>query len=172
MTDGGDAAARRRQRDNKTMHISARVDYAMRALAELTIAQATTDRWVKAESLARAQGIPMKFLEGILRDLRQAGIVVSQRGAEGGYRLGRAPEGISVADVIRALDGPLAAVRGRPPEETSYAGAAEHLQAIWIATRAALREVLEQVSLADVVSGSLPDPLAGLLDAPGAWKRR
>ena len=127
---------------------------------------------VNAEELAGLQGIPVKFLEGILTQLRRAGLVVSQRGAEGGYRLGRPAEAISVADVFRALDGPIAAVRGMAPEDLAYPGAAEHLRDVWVATRAALRTVLEQVTLADVVSGTLPERARELLAQPGAWERR
>jgi len=161
------------QRFNGTMHISARVDYGMKALMELTaVASEDPQRLVKSDSLARDQEIPPKFLENIRRSLRQAGIVASQRGAEGGFRLDKPASEISVADVIRALDGPLAAVRGGPPEEIAYRGNAEHLREVWIATRAALREVLEHVTLADIASGDLPSPVGNLLDAPGAWKRR
>lgn len=160
-------------RFNGTMHISARVDYGMKALMELTVAaQEDPRRLVKTETLAREQEIPAKFLENILRSLRQAGIVTSQRGAEGGFRLSRPPAEITVADVIRALDGPLAAVRGGPPEETTYSGNAVHLREVWIATRAAVREVLEHVTLADIASGELPGEVGTLLDAPGAWSRR
>jgi Rrf2 family protein len=114
----------------------------------------------------------MKFLEGILRQLRQAGIVASQRGAEGGYRLDRGPSSITIADVVRALDGPLAAVRGQRPEDLDYSGASEHLRDVWVAVRAAMRHVLEGVTLADVASGSLPPDVTQLLAEPGAWQRR
>ena len=161
------------QRFNGTLHISARVDYGMKALMELTaVAGEDPARLVKADSLARDQEIPPKFLENILRSLRQAGIVASQRGADGGFRLDRPAEEVTVADVIRALDGPLAAVRGAPPEEIVYTGNAEHLREVWIATRAALREVLEHVTLADIAAGQFPSPVGSLLDTPGAWKRR
>lgn len=161
------------QRFNGTMHISARVEYAMKALMELTAAYHDDPaRLVKSEAIAREQEIPSKFLENILRGLRQAEIVVSQRGADGGFRLAKPPSDVSVADVIRALDGPLAAVRGGPPEEVHYSGNAEHLRAVWIATRAAIREVLEQVTLEDLASGDLPTSVNSLLDAPGAWERR
>jgi Rrf2 family protein len=152
------------------MQVSARVDYGTRALAEL--ASRDPGQLVTSEELASLQGIPVKFLEGILTQLRRAGLVVSKRGVDGGYRLGRGAEAISVADVFRALDGPIAAVRGMAPEDLAYPGAAEHLREIWVATRAALREVLEHVTMADVVSGELPDPIRDLLDQPGAWERR
>ena len=153
------------------MHVSAKVDYGMRAL--LTLAEAYgTDGLVKGETIATAQQIPAKFMEGILGQLRAAGIIVSQRGAVGGYRLARAPADISVADVIRALDGPLADVRGERPEVIGYGGAAEHLTEVWIAVRAALRSVVEQVSLADIVAGELPRSVTDRLAEPGAWERR
>jgi Rrf2 family protein len=151
------------------MQVSARVDYGTRALAELA---SRPDQLVTSEELAELQGIPVKFLEGILTQLRRAGLVLSKRGAEGGYRLARPAAEIAVADVFRALDGPIAAVRGQAPEDMDYPGAAEHLRDVWVATRAALRTVLEQVSLADVVSGQLPDTARGLLAEPGAWERR
>lgn len=151
------------------MQVSARVDYGTRALAELA---SRPDQLVTSEELAELQGIPVKFLEGILTQLRRAGLVLSKRGAEGGYRLARSPAEIAVADVFRALDGPIAAVRGMAPEDMDYPGAAEHLRDVWVATRAALRTVLEQVTLDDVVSGQLPDTARGLLAEPGAWERR
>ena len=145
------------------------VAHGTRALAELA---SRPDQLVTSEELAGLQGLPVKFLEGILTQLRRAGIVVSKRGAEGGYRLARPAAEITVADVFRALDGPIAAVRGQAPEDLAYAGAAEHLREVWVATRAALRTVLEQVSLADLVSGQLPDTARQLLAEPGAWERR
>ena len=151
------------------MQVSARVDYGTRALAELA---SRPGQLVTSEELAELQGIPVKFLEGILTQLRRAGLVLSKRGAEGGYRLARPADEIAVADVFRALDGPIAAVRGQAPEDMDYPGAAEHLRDVWVATRAALRAVLEQVTLADVVSGQLPDTARGLLAEPGAWERR
>lgn len=155
------------------MHVSAKADYGMRALLELTAVHAEDPaRLVKGDTIARAQGIPLKFLEGILRQLRQSGIVTSMRGAEGGYRLDRAPDAISIADVVRALDGPLAAVRGQRPEDISYTGAAVHLQEVWIAVRAAMRDVLEHITLADVASNHLPEDVSRLLAEPGAWTRR
>ena len=151
------------------MQVSARVDYGTRALAELA---SRPDQLVTSEELAELQGIPVKFLEGILTQLRRAGLVLSKRGAEGGFRLARPATEIAVADVFRALDGPIAAVRGMAPEDMDYPGAAEHLRDVWVATRAALRTVLEQVTLDDVVSGTLPDTARGLLAEPGAWERR
>ena len=145
------------------MYISAKVDYAVRALC--TVADAD-GRPVTAESLALAQGLPAKFLESILNDMRRAGLLLSQRGAEGGYRLSRPAEGITVADVIRPLDGPLAEVRGLRPEAAVYEGSAEHLQSVWVAVRASLREVLEQVTIADIVSGDLPRSVSKLPPTP------
>jgi len=148
------------------VHIPAKVDYGLRALLSLAAAGAPRT----ADSLAADQGLPPRFLGAILADLRRAGLVASQRGAEGGYRLARPPSEIYLAEVIRALDGPLAEVRGFRPEATSYDGAAEHLQQIWVAVRASLRKVLEQVSLDDVVSGKLPASVAKLTSDPDAWE--
>jgi Rrf2 family protein len=155
------------------MHVSAKADYGMRALCELAAAyRVDPAKLVKGEQIATAQQIPMKFLEGILRQLRQAGIVASQRGADGGYRLDRKPNEVSIADVVRALDGPLAAVRGKRPEDIEYPGAAEHLREVWIAVRASMRHVLEHISLDDVATGTLPTDINALLAEPGAWQRR
>lgn len=158
---------------NRTMEVSARVDYGLRALIELAH-QASEDprRLTTCDALATQLSMSAKFLESILRSLRQAGIVASQRGSEGGYRLAQPARDISVADVIRALEGPLAGVRGRPPEEAVYTGHAEHLREVWVATRAALRDVLEHVTLEDIVTGHLPPSVTEHLSAPGAWKRR
>ena len=134
------------------MKVSAKADYAVRAAAELAAAQ-DTGSLVRAETIATAQGIPQRFLENILSDLRHAGLVQSQRGAEGGHRLNRPAAEISVADIIRAVDGPLAAVRGERPESVTYAGPAEPLQRVWIAVRKNLRDVVEEVSLADLAGG-------------------
>jgi Rrf2 family protein len=149
--------------------VSAKSDYAVRALLEL--AQAGEGP-IKGERLAQTQGIPLKFLENILIDLRHAGIVRSQRGAEGGYWLARPPDRISVGEVIRAVDGPLASVRGEAPEDLDYDGAAQHLKTVWIAVRASLRTVVDELTLADVVAGRLPSNLKRLIDAPDAWSRR
>ena len=151
------------------MRISARADYAVRAAVELASAGGGP---VKGEALATAQGIPPKFLENILGDLRHARLVRSQRGAEGGYWLARPAEEISVADVMRAVEGPLATVRGEPPEDVRYAGAAEPLQQVWIAVRKNLRAVVEHVTLADVAAGRLPDEVAALARDPEAWTAR
>ena len=160
-------------RHNAGVHVSAKADYGMRALLELTASyHADPSRLVKGEAIATAQGVPLKFLEGILRQLRQSGIVASQRGAEGGYRLDRSPDAVTIADVVRALDGPLAAVRGQRPEDLEYQGASEHLREVWIAVRASMRHVLERITLDDVASGGLPDDVTALLADPAAWKRR
>ncbi|WP_131747929.1 Rrf2 family transcriptional regulator [Frankia sp. Cppng1_Ct_nod] len=151
------------------MQISARADYALRAL--LTLA-ASDGELVKGESLATAQNLPLRFLENILTDLRRSGLVVSRRGADGGYRLCRPPDEITIAMVIRATDGPLASVRGRRPEDAVYEGAARHLQDVWIAVRVSLRRVLEAVTLADVASGQLPPMICELGRDSDAWVAR
>ena len=151
------------------MRVSAKADYALRAVIELA---AAADRPVKGERIAQAQEIPLKFLENILGDLRHARLVRSQRGAEGGYWLARPAEEITVADIIRAVEGPLATVRGEPPEDVAYRGAAEPLQQVWIAVRKNLRAVLERVTLADVAAGRLPDHVIELARDPEAWTTR
>ena len=149
--------------------VTAKADYAVRAVLEL----ATVDEGlVKGERIAQSQGIPLKFLENILIDLRHAGIVRSQRGAEGGYWLARSPDRVYVGEVIRAVDGPLASVRGEAPEDLDYDGAAEHLQTVWIAVRASLRSVVDELTLADVVAGRMPGHMKRLIDTPDAWSRR
>ena len=152
------------------MYISAKVDYALRAL--LTLGATPGGGPVKGEALATAQGAPVKFVENTLVELRRAGIVVSQRGPEGGYRLARPADEIAIADVFRGLEGPLAAVRGERPEDARYEGPAAHLQDVWVAVRAALRLVLESVTLADVLAGTLPPAVADLVASPDAWVRR
>ena len=149
------------------MRVSAKADYAIRAAIEL--AAAGDDGPVKGERIAQAQEIPFKFLENILGDLRHHGLVRSQRGAEGGYWLARPPAEITVADVIRAVDGPLANVRGVRPEEIEYAGSAAKLQDVWVAVRASLRSVLERVTLADLAAGELPESVQALAADPDAW---
>jgi Rrf2 family protein len=149
------------------MRLSARVDYALRAVVELAASGGTA--LVSADRVARAQEIPGKFLESILLQLRRAGIVHAQRGPEGGYRLARPADSISLADVIRVIDGPLANVRGHRPEELGYHGAAVALQEVWIALRSSEREILELVTVADVASGNLPDRVQQLAADPRAW---
>lgn len=151
------------------MHISAKVDYAVRALIGLA---AEGGGPVPGAALAEGQHLPAKFLEGILAELRRANIVVSQRGAEGGYRLARPASQITLADVIRAIDGPLAEVRGRRPEQAIYDGAAKHLQEVWIAVRASLRLVLEHTTIEQVATGELPPTVLDLARDPDAWVPR
>lgn len=148
------------------MRLSARVDYALRAAAELAAASGGP---VTADQLARAQAIPGKFLENILTQLRRAGLVRSQRGPVGGYWLARPAGEISLADIIRAVDGPLANVRGERPEHVDYDGAARSLQQVWIALRASERAILETVTLDDVATGRLPESVRTLAEDPGAW---
>ncbi len=149
------------------MRVSAKADYAVRAAAELAAAPDT--RPVKGMRISEAQGIPTKFLESIMLELKHAGIVKSQRGAEGGYSLARPASDISLADVIRAVDGPLANVRGERVESVEYRGAARHLREIWVAVRASLREVLEMTSLQDLVDDTLPHRVIELIEDPEAW---
>ena len=151
------------------MRLSAKADYALRASLELA---ATGDGHVKAEALARSQDIPLRFLEQILLDLKHAGLVASQRGADGGYWLAKAPDEISLADVIRAVDGPLANVRGVRSEQLEYRGSAEPLREVWVALRASVRNVLEHVTLEDVASGRLPRVVETLTSRPDAWDPR
>jgi Rrf2 family protein len=152
------------------MRISAKADYAVRAMVEL--AASAGEKPVKAERIATAQDIPLNFLENILGELRHAGLVRSHRGAEGGFRLAKDASLISVADVIRAVEGPLASVRGAPPEESQYNGASEALLRVWIAVRANLRHVVEEVTVADVASGKLPKSIDKLADDPDMWVTR
>ena len=149
------------------MRLSARADYALRAAIEL--AAATGGGHVTADQLAKAQGIPGKFLEAILTQLRRGGLVRSQRGPDGGFWLARPASEISLADIIRAIDGPLVGVRGERPENLGYIGAAEPLQTVWIALRANERAILEDVTLEHIVSGQLPESVAKLADDPRAW---
>jgi len=150
--------------------ISAKVDYAVRALVE--IAGAESGRPRSAESISAAQDIPRDFLLAVLADLRRAGILASQRGQAGGWVLSKRPEEVSVADVIRAVDGPLLSVHGRAPEEIRYRGSAEALQQVWIAVRAGLRQILEDVTVAHLVAQSLPEVTRARTHDAGAWQRR
>ncbi len=152
------------------MHVTAKADYAVRAVVELASGSRELPR--KVDELAQAQGIPLSFLENILTQLRSAGIVRSQRGPEGGYWLAYPPEEVNLAQVIRAVEGPLVGVRGLRPEEISYQGSAESLQQVWIALRANLRKVLEHVTLADVAAGELPADLLQLTREEQAWQTR
>ena len=148
------------------MRVSARADYALRACAEMAVAG---DELLKRDVIAARQEIPVEFLESILLALKHAGIVQSHRGASGGFRLARAPAEISLADVIRAVDGHMADVRGGRPEEVTYPGPAAHLQDIWIALRASLREILEGTSLQALVEDRLSDEIRRLTSLPDAW---
>src|SRR3954462_8929460 len=150
------------------MRVSAKSDYALRALIEM--ASRADGRAVSAEELGRLQDIPHGFLQAILADLRRAGIVMSQRGQSGGWRMGRAASDVSVADVIRAVDGPLVSVYGLRPEAVTYNETADVLQHVWIAARHSLRDVFEQVSVADLASGALPPPVAALTEDDDAWQ--
>jgi Rrf2 family protein len=152
------------------VRVSAKTDYALRAVVEL--AASDGDAPVKGERLATSQAIPLRFLENILLQLRHAGLVDSRRGAEGGYRLARPAEDITLADVIRAIDGPLAGVSGARPETLDFHGSSEPLRDVWVAVRAALRDVLERVSVADVVAGRLPDHVRALIASEDAWLSR
>ncbi|HLL67690.1 MAG TPA: Rrf2 family transcriptional regulator [Micromonosporaceae bacterium] len=151
------------------MHISARGDYAVRASLGLAAAYPAT---ISTAALAEEQHMPRKFLEAILADLRRSGLVRGQRGVDGGYTLTRPPTDITVGDVLRAVDGPLAEVRGLRPEDAMYEGTAAHLQQLWVALRASVRQVLDEVSLADVVRGRLPAHVRRLTAAPDAWQPR
>lgn len=151
------------------MHVSAKVDYALRAVAELACAG---EHPVKAEQIAAAQGIPIRFLVNILLELKHDGIVATHRGATGGYTLARGPAEITIADVIRALDGPLANIKGERPEAVSYAGPARGLQEVWIAVRANLRAVLERVTFDDLLHDRLPADVRALLQEADAWVGR
>lgn len=150
------------------MKISAKAEYAVRAALELA-ASYSSETPVKAELISRAQDIPAKFLESILLDLRRADLVRSQRGAVGGYWLSRRPSEVTIADIIRAVDGPLAYVRGERPEQVDYLGAAQNLSALWIALRASIRAVLEETTLESVLDGDLPDPFGALVANPESW---
>jgi len=151
------------------MHVSARGEYAIRAALGLAAAHPST---VSAQVLADDHELPRKFLEAILSDLRRAGLVHGVRGAAGGYRLTRHPKEVAIGAVLRAVDGPLAGVRGRRPEELVYDGTATHLSELWIAVRSAVRNVLDEVSLAQLASGRLPARVRRLTDVPGAWSPR
>ena len=147
------------------MRISAKADYAVRAAAELAGAG---DEPVKGEKLAEAQGIPLQFLEHILLELKHARLVRARRGARGGYWLARPPEEITLANVIRAVEGPLANIQDQAPEATKYPGHAEGLTDVWIAVRASLRRVLEEVTIADLRDGNIPDEILDLTEDEGA----
>jgi Rrf2 family protein len=152
------------------MHVTAKADYAVRAVIELAGSAQGSPR--KVDEVAQAQGIPVSFLENILTQLRSSGIVRSQRGPEGGYWLAQPPEEVNLAQVIRAVEGPLVGVRGQPPEEVEYTGTAESLQQVWIALRANLRAVLEHVTVDQVAAGKLPSDVLALTREEEAWHTR
>jgi Rrf2 family protein len=151
------------------VQISARGDYAVRA--SLSLAQAYPSL-MSAQAIAQDQAMPRKFLEAVLADLRRAGVVRAQRGAEGGYTLSQPPRDVTIGQILRAVDGPLAGVRGLRPEETRYEGAAENLPNLWVAVRAAVREVVDEVSLAELISGRMPAHVRKLTTRPDAWQPR
>jgi Rrf2 family protein len=151
------------------MRISAKVDYAVRAAVELA---AAGNEPIKGEAISEAQGIPLKFLENILGELKHTGIVASRRGARGGYWLAKPADEIVLAEIVRAVEGPLATVRGQGPETLEYRGEAEPLQKVWIAVRANLRAIMYEVTLADVVSGKLPAGVMELSEPAEAWSQR
>jgi len=150
------------------MHVTAKADYAVRAVIELANSSQASPR--KVDEVAQAQSIPVSFLENILTQLRSAGVVRSQRGPEGGYWLARPAEEVNLAQVIRAVEGPLVGIRGQRPEEIEYVGSAESLREVWIALRANLRKVLEKVTVADVAEGKLPKDVMALTRREEAWR--
>jgi Rrf2 family protein len=151
------------------MRISAKADYAVRAAVEMAVAG---DQPVKGEKLAEAQDIPLQFLEHILLELKHARLVRARRGARGGYWLAQPPEEITLASVIRAVEGPLANIQDLAPEATKYPGSAERLSDVWIAVRSSLRRVLEHVTIADLRDGKIPDDVMALTKDEGAWDTR
>jgi Rrf2 family protein len=151
------------------MRVSAKADYAVRAAAELAAAE---EGPIKGGRLAEAQDIPLQFLEHILLELKHNGIVRARRGAKGGYWLAKPADEVTVADIVRAVEGPIAHVQSTPPEDIEYRGNSEHLQEVWIAVRANLRAVLEEVTLADLVSGEMPSVVTDLVATPDAWAAR
>lgn len=161
---------RRRIRENHGMHVTAKADYAVRAVIEL--AGSSQEKPRKVDEVAQAQGIPVSFLENILTQLRSSGIVRSQRGPEGGYWLAHPADEVALAQIIRAVEGPLVGVRGQRPEEIEYVGSSESLQQVWIALRANLRKVLEHVTVADVAAGKLPKEILALTRQEEAWHTR
>jgi Rrf2 family protein len=152
------------------VHISAKADYAVRAM--LVMAADPDNKPIKGETIARSQNMPMKFVENTLVELRRTGLVASQRGTAGGFKLGKPADRITVAEIVRAVDGPLAQIRGERPEERIYDGPAENLQTVWVAVRASLRAVLENVTLADIVEGKIPRRIMKLTEDPDAWEPR
>lgn len=154
------------------MRVSAKADYAVRAMVELAAAGSSDEQPAKGEVVAAAQRIPMRFLENILGELRVHGLVQSRRGSDGGYWLARDADAITLAEIVRAVEGPLATVRGEAADEGEYPGASAPLRQVWLALRANIRQVLETVTLADVVSGELPEPIGTLAEHPDAAEQR
>lgn len=155
------------------MRVTHKVDYGVRVMTALAqVAAETPGRPTSSAALAARDGLPPGFLDDILRLLRNGGLVRSQRGGEGGYLLTRPAAEITVADVIRAVDGPLASVRGLRPHELADAGEREPFVSLWVAVRAALRSVLEHVTLADLAAGTLAPEVQALVDEPDAWDPR
>ena len=154
------------------MRVSAKADYAVRAMVELASSGASEGKPAKGEALAGAQSIPVRFLENILGELRVHGLVHSRRGSDGGYWLARDADEITLAEIIRAVEGPLATVRGEGAEDIEYRGASQPLERVWIALRANIRQVLESVTLADIVAGTLPEPIPTLAEHPDASLQR
>ncbi|MFT7646247.1 MAG: Rrf2 family protein [Candidatus Poriferisodalaceae bacterium] len=149
--------------------MTAKVDYAVRATLELA---ASNGGRVTRDELATAQDIPRRYLEAVLAQLRQAGIVVGQRGTAGGYTLGRPADEITIAEIARAVDGPLALIQGLRPENVTYKGNSENLAGLWVGLRAAMRSVMESVTLDDVLNGELPDEVQLLISDPDSWEPR
>lgn len=154
------------------MRISAKADYAVRAAVELAATGQDSEKPMKGDEIAETQAIPLKFLENILGELKHAGIVNSRRGAHGGYWLNRPADEVTLADIVRAVEGPLASVRGEGPEGLKYTGTAKPLQDVWVALRANLRAVMDVVTLADIVDGDLPAQVKELSEPAEAWSPR
>ncbi|MDX6582789.1 MAG: hypothetical protein QOI10_1973 [Solirubrobacterales bacterium] len=149
-----------------SVRVTAKAEYAVRAVMELAGGEGEP---VKRDTIVAAQAIPPKFLENILSELRHAGLVESQRGSEGGYWLALPPEKITVADIMRAVEGPLASVRSSRPETLEYEGLAEPLQYVWVALRTSIRTVLDRVTVADLISGKLPKHVIKMTEDPDSW---
>jgi len=152
------------------MRVSAKVDYAVRASVELAVRE--NDGPVKGDVIAEAQDIPFKFLENILSELRAEGLIQSRRGSDGGYWLARPAGEITLAQIVRAVEGPIATVRGERPTDVEYPDSSAALRDVWVAVRASLRLVLDHVTLLDVVTGHLPDVVPELLATPDAWEAK
>lgn len=156
----------------RAVEISAKTEYAVRAMLELADASDPWSAPVSVDVLAQGQGLPRKFLEAILADLRRAELVISTKGSRGGYQLARPASEIAVGAIFRAVDGPLAEVRGRRPHQMEYDGVAKHLPVLWVAVRSSLRQVLDDTSLEQLRSGDLPGRVRDLAAEPDAWSSR